>query len=213
MTGVSMRDRIVTQMELLGLTRQDLSLRTGLSYSYVCKLLYEGKGNREHPSPQVLEKLAGALGMLPGELGESLNLTETLLYQLHTLPQDEKNALRVGSSAERFSAVLAMMQADPRWPTVERVADVLGLPLENVQAIMAGQDPDTAAIKQLSERTGLSIRFWIRGRFDPLPSLIDRVLEHDDAQGYLEAVNIAMTADISSATVRNLVQAVEKGRA
>lgn len=205
------RERVLDRLAQLKMTKQQLAELAGLSPSYIYKLLMVGPGGRENPSKEVLERIARALGLPPRAFDESLPLGEYILDRLHGLPPEQRAALGRAGTAERFQAVYRLMQEEPRWRTEEAVAAALRLSPETIRALLDGAEPDAGLVRHLADVTRLSVRWWIRGRLDPNPALVTRVIEHEDAQGYLEVLALAMEAGISSQTLKAIITAIVRG--
>ncbi|MFO7172595.1 MAG: helix-turn-helix transcriptional regulator [Bacillota bacterium] len=207
------RETLDARLRELGMTREDLAKRAGLSVSYIYKLLMRGPGRRENPSRQVLERIAAAVGLLPSELDERLELHEYLRQAMHTVEPEQLQSLKGPSAARRFAFVVELMQRDQRWDTMDKVAQALDLPVDTVQAILGGMEPEGELLKHLEEQTGLSIRWWVRGRLAPNPDLVNTIVEHEDAQEYLEAVHAAMRHQVSPRLLKGFVELIVKGEA
>lgn len=91
--AMGFRQKVIARLEELGMSRQELALRAGVSKSYVYKLLMEGPGNRENPSPEIKQKIAAALGLAPSDLEDTHDLNTYLITALYELPSAKRKEL------------------------------------------------------------------------------------------------------------------------
>jgi transcriptional regulator with XRE-family HTH domain len=197
----------------MGLTRRDLAARTGISESYIYKLLGTGAGSRENPRQYVKEQIAAVLGISALEMAGDVTLPDFLLERLHDLDGEQLEQLQSGNVSARIATAVQIMQTHPKWETREQVAEALALPPDTLDVLLSGTPPSDVVLKQMADRTGLSARWWLRGRLDPLPGAVAQMLAHDDAHAYVSVVNKAISQGLSANMLLNLVEAIGKGRA
>lgn len=211
MRATEWRERVLARLAERKMTRQKMAELTGLSTSYIYKLLMAGPGGRQNPSRDVLARIFGVLELPLDAAYETPPLMDYLLDRLHALPAEQQEALRQGGPAARFSWVCQRLQEDPRWRSQGKLSAALQLPSDTIQSLMAGVEPDAGLVRHLAEQTQLSVRWWIRGHLDPHPALVAKVTGLEDAQGYLESIAMAAAAGISSQALKNVVSALAAG--
>lgn len=207
------REKVIARLEELGMSRQELAVRAEVSKSYIYKLLLDGPGNRENPSVDKKQKIASALGLTLGDLDDIQDLTSYLITALYELPVGQRRKLAAGTPNDRLSFISSVMKQDGRWPDDRAVSRTLGLPGETYDQLMEGSPMDHAAISTVSERTGLSVRFWLRGRVDPNPRLVNLLLESDQVAEILEIAEQIISKKVTVEVVHDIVEAVAKGGA
>lgn len=207
------RDVIKQRLDELGMKKNEFAAKIGVSDSYVYKLLLEGKGNRNRPSDEVLRRIAGVLDLKLSDLTETVSFQEWLMDELYALPQTERAALRSTDTRARLLKVCELMLDYDQWSSWEAVAEQLGLPFDTLEAIRVGVEPNNLVIKTLEMSTGLSVRFWIRGRLDAHPKYLEQLSNHEDAAELLELVRFICDRKVPTSTIKDIVAAVAKGGA
>lgn len=206
------RDIVNRRLKELGWDIKELSRRTGRGYSYLWKLLrMEDEEAPSNPSEAVIRDIANALGIpLEDLLPQQRTVGEFVLDKLYSLPKDEKERLQRMTLLDRVHFVLGLLQQEPAWSSDSALAEALGIPPATIRAIKSGHEPEGPVMRQLMQATGLSYRFWGRGKLDPHPDLVADVLANDEAAEYLEAVRAAIQARISPVTLKNLINAIKR---
>lgn len=209
--AMGFRQKVIARLEELGMSRQELALRAGVSKSYVYKLLMEGPGNRENPSPEIKQKIAAALGLAPSDLEDTHDLNTYLITALYELPSAKRKELAEGTPNDRFLVVVELIRSAHKGASDDEISEILDLPRETFERVKQGSPIDVAVMQTLVERTGLSLRFWLRGRLDPNPRLVNLLLESDQVADILEIAEQIITRKVPAEIVKNLVEVVAKG--
>lgn len=205
------RQKVIARLEELGMSRQELAVRAGVSKSYIYKLLMEGPGNRENPSAEIKQRIAAALGLTVSDLEDTHDLNTYLITALYDLPMEKRKELAAGTPNDRFLIVIELIRSANQEIDDDKISEMLGIPAATFERLIQGSPMDAAVMQALSERTGLSIRFWLRGRLDPNPRLVNLLLESDQVADILEIAEQIITRRVPAEVVRNLVEIVAKG--
>ncbi|GIW45033.1 MAG: hypothetical protein KatS3mg077_2315 [Candidatus Binatia bacterium] len=127
--------------EQRGLSRHDLALASGVSYSYLCEI----ERGTKRPSGDVLAKLANAFGMLPSEL---LRFVEQFPPRERASSRSESESARRDAFADTTAGVKPVKPVKPIKPLhlanedragTFRAASAWGKPIE---PLLAGHLPD-----------------------------------------------------------------------
>lgn len=207
------RQKVIARLEELGMSRQELAIRSGVSKSYIYKLLMDGHGNRENPSNEIKQRIATAIGLTVSDLEDAPDVKTYLITALYELPQEKRKELTAGTPNDRFLVVVQLIKAAHPDIDDDQISNLLGIPVETFEQLMRGSPMDSVVMQVLSERTGLSVRFWLRGRLDPNPRLVNLLLESDQVADILEIAEQIITKRVSTEVVRDLVEIVAKGGA
>lgn len=206
-----------------GITLQQLSDRCHRAVSYLCQL---EKGNKDNPTKQTVEALAGALGVRPAFLfGEvpspahgswpqaevahrAAGLSRAFRRYWEGLPAYIRTGLECAAIEERFTFVCRFLfEQDPHNFTPIELAWQLGMSVRQFEAIMHGRsEVSHTYMEQLIKLTGVPMTFLTYGTLEPVEVNADDL--RGDALRYVEAIKLALERKVSPEKLEQLIRAL-----
>lgn len=206
-----------------GITLQQLSDRCGRAVSYLCQL---EKGNKDNPTKQTVEALAGALGVRPAFLfGEvpspaqghwpeadvahrAAGLGKAFRRYWEGRPGYVRTGLECATVEERFAFISRfLVEQDPQNFTPIELAWQLGMSVRQFEAIMQGQsEVSHHYMDQLIRLSGVPITFLTYGTLDPVEVNAEEL--RGDALRYVEAIKLALERKVSPEKLEALIRAL-----
>lgn len=202
--------RLRTLREARGESLRDLEKAVGLHYSYLSALEREQKefGNLRVEHVISLSRHFGVsveylLGTVP------LNLEGLVRRQLASLsPAARREFTEAGTAGQRMALVLQWL-VDAGYPEFApgTLAVQLGFTEAELEAVLAGRSPASQTLlNNIMAETGLPPRLFLFGDLGPTKEAIAELLEHPDADAYLDILLFAARNGISPCSLRHLAQ-------